>query len=188
MDFGFFKRHPYITGGVILVGGVIFISLSGWFSGGSQQAYAVPSGPSDASIAANAQWQMAQLSATTKLESDRISSATAMELASLSKELEEFKTSAGKDVALAQVDLGRHSQDQQLAAILANTNAALENARINAGLQQSGMAQQFQFAMYNAEAQREAKAYDYYETFSNNYRDDVNTGRLIELLAQQRAA
>jgi hypothetical protein len=61
MDIGkigdYVKAHPWIAGGVVIGGGLIFLVLSGWLGGGSGASTGGNSsatGPSDTQIAANA--------------------------------------------------------------------------------------------------------------------------------------
>lgn len=62
------KAHPWQTGIVVVVGGIIFILISGVFSGGdSGSSGGSVSRPSDAEIAANAAIQAAQINASAQI-------------------------------------------------------------------------------------------------------------------------
>lgn len=62
------KAHPWQTGVIVVVGGLIFIVISGVFSGGDGgSSGGSVSRPSDAEIAANAQIQAAQIAASAQI-------------------------------------------------------------------------------------------------------------------------
>jgi hypothetical protein len=70
------KAHPWVAGTVVVVGGLLFILISGWFSGGSGSSggATASSGPSDAQLAtsaavteANIQGQVASLNSNNAL-------------------------------------------------------------------------------------------------------------------------
>jgi hypothetical protein len=62
------KAHPWQTGVIVVVGGLIFIVISGVFSGGDGgSSGGNVSRPSDAEIAANAQIQAAQIAASAQI-------------------------------------------------------------------------------------------------------------------------
>lgn len=190
IDWGFFKRHPFITGGIVLIGIVIFVVISRGRSNGDA-IYTAASGPSDASILAGAQTAMAQLSSATKLESDRIASNAAIELATITADYKALEAAYTKDVALSgfetQKFLAQTQTQAQLEAIRTNTNAALEVAQLQANLAGMAQTQQWQLDFYQAEAAREAVAYDYTRNVLNDARDDAITGDLIKLLSTQQS-
>lgn len=197
MDWGFFKRHPFITGAIALVGIVIFVVIARGRSTGDV-VYPAASGPSDASILAQAQTAMAQLSSTTKLESERIASLTAIELAGIAAEQKALETTYSKDVALSGIAAQNTLTQAQLEAVRVQSNAAMEALRIQTGaqvtlankqlaLEERVQTQQWQLQFYNAEAQREAVAYDYTRNVLNDARDDANTAALIAALTSKAA-
>jgi len=66
---GWAKSHPLTTGAVVIGGGLTFILLSGWFTGGSDSGGNVTvnqAGLSDAEVAASAQLESQRLAAQTQ--------------------------------------------------------------------------------------------------------------------------
>lgn len=120
-DLELLKKHPYATGGVVIVGGLgVFYVLSG--RGGSSAPASASAGNSDAEYAATlqAQSQMAQLSAATQLQQQQTSA-----------QLSVAQLQAG--VANRQIDAQQETTDKAneyaLASNLISANASvLENA------------------------------------------------------------
>lgn len=59
-SFAWFKEHPWLTGVVVVVGGFLFLSLSGILGGGGSTGPVTVTGASDAEIAAQSQQQQIQ--------------------------------------------------------------------------------------------------------------------------------
>lgn len=118
------KQHPWITGIVVVVGGIVFISISGIFSGGSSGGSSGGGGSSlsDAEIAAQAQvaaatiaaqaqaaqagaaLQAAQIGAGVQMNSDNLSSQVAMRSLDVNRELGLSEIEAGRQTNLASIN------------------------------------------------------------------------------------
>jgi hypothetical protein len=59
----YMRAHPWATGIIIIVGGIVFLMLSGVMGGGAASSASADTGPSDAEIAANATIAAAQINA-----------------------------------------------------------------------------------------------------------------------------
>lgn len=146
------KAHPWITGTVVIIGGLVFILLSGWFTGGASASTTASSGqPTDAQVAAAASEFNAQLGAQTQLN-----------LANTAANVQTQHDADALQLGLANVAAGVTSSNNALQATLAGITAqqqvqtqsisaqqavALQQiaeqgheADVNAGLQQSQIA------------------------------------------------
>lgn len=105
------KAHPWMTGAVVIIGGIVFISLLG-LGGGGGSTQVVDSGPSDAevmasaqiaaaNIAANAQTGAAQIGAGMQMNSDNLAAQVAMRNLDVQEKLGLAQIGGEKDVALA---------------------------------------------------------------------------------------
>lgn len=101
----YIKAHPYITGAIVIFGGLIFFLIAG---GGGSNAPSARAGPSDAEINANAQIQAAQIAA-------QASSAN-----------------AAQEIALAQLSVSLKSEENKLNSELGRESIAAQMAMTNA--------------------------------------------------------
>lgn len=114
------KAHPWQTGIVVVIGGVVFLVITGVLGGkGSSEGSGGSSKPSDAEIAANAaiqaaqinaqataaaagaQLQLAQLGAGVQMNSDNLNSQVAMRQLDVARELGLADTEANRQLGLA---------------------------------------------------------------------------------------
>lgn len=198
MDWGFFKRHPYITGGVVIFGGFLFFSLS---RGGSSQGTAVNSGPTDAQIAANTQLQLGQLALNAKsteyataLEAHRLDTSAAIELGSQRHDIEALTVAAQQALGFAAIDSQNKTTATQLEAIRLQNQTALEGARIQAQtiaqgyqLQSQVANEQYALEYHNQNVQSDRDAFAYQLQYqSNQYAYDLTQSLITQL--QPKAA
>jgi hypothetical protein len=119
-DIELLKKHPYATGGVVIVGGLgVFFVLS---RGGSSAPASASAGNSDAEYAATlqAQSQMAQLSAATQLQTQQTQ-------AQLS--VAQLQAGVANNQIAAQQETTDKANEYALASALIGANASvLENA------------------------------------------------------------
>lgn len=120
---GYAKSHPWTTGAVVIGGGLVFILISGVFSGGGESSGdGSSSKPTDAEIAANAQiaaaqiaaqaaasqagaqLQAAQIGAGVQMNSDGLAAQVAMRNLEIQRDLGLADTEAGRQVNLASID------------------------------------------------------------------------------------
>lgn len=149
----YIKAHPWATGIIVVVGGFIFLSLTGIIggSGGSGSSGSSGSGPSDAEIAANATIQAAQIQAQAQaaaagaaiqqaqigagvqMHSDDLKAQTdmrsldvqqALGLAQISGQVESQRINADKDIAI----------QQSIASVYKTTNASNNKAKTSGGI------------------------------------------------------
>jgi len=140
MDFSFIEHHPWATTAVIGIGGLgLYMLLKGGgsgaaSSGGGGAVYA--SGPSDAAVGANAAQNVAQINANAQ------TTALSAQLAALGIQYDAQIKAAqiGAEVTDRQTDaaltLGLYQTGAELTYGLSSQDAAIEMARINAGVQQ----------------------------------------------------
>jgi hypothetical protein len=108
------KAHPYMTGAIVIGGGLTFFFLSGWFTGGSSTPQVVAGGPSDAEVMASTQLALAGISAgvaNNQISAEFGAATIAGEIAKLQAELETSlglaAVEAGKTVSLADIGAGQ---------------------------------------------------------------------------------
>lgn len=135
------KAHPYATGILVVGGGLVFILFSGWFSGGNSTVVSGGQGPSEASVAAATQLQLAGISAgvannrtNAELGVASMASDVAKLQAQLDAQLGLAAIDASRSVSLADIGAGQASYNTgaavQLAGIAATTD--IEKAKLEA--------------------------------------------------------
>lgn len=144
------RAHPYITGGVIILGVIVVFSLSGGSSDSVESDGAVSYVTDQTAVAAGLQLQQiqAQANAVTQqtnaaLEAERIKGANELSIATLAAQVQsqtinaeqqtalmqlQAQTSVAQSTLQAQLEAGRQQQQVALAQIAAST----DQARINA--------------------------------------------------------
>lgn len=126
------KAHPWATGVIVVIGGIVFISISGVFSGNSASA-ATSNGPSDAEIQANATVQAAQISAQAaaamagaQIQATQIGAGVQMHSDDLSAQVMMEQYRVAEQLGLKQIDsdttLGVHTIDAQRDMFVTNSN------------------------------------------------------------------
>lgn len=143
------KSHPYMTGAIVIGGGLAFFFLSGWFTGGSSGGQVIVDGwPSDAEIASSTQLALAQISAgvaNNQIGAELGATSMATDLgklqASLAAQLGLAQIDAGRTVSLADIGAGSAAYNTGAAVELAGINASanIEQAKINASTQTTAM-------------------------------------------------
>lgn len=119
------KTHPWATGIVVVVGGIIFLSLTGVFGGssGGSSGGGDSSRPSDAEIAANAQIQAAQIAA----QANAAQAGAAIQAAQIGAGVQLNSDNKAAEVAMRQLEmqekLGISSIEGQVSMIEAQANA-----------------------------------------------------------------
>ena len=143
------KSHPWTTGTVVIIGGLVFISISGVFGGsGGSSGGAVDSGPSDAEIAANAaiasaqiQAQAAQAQAGASLQAAQIGAGVQMHGIDKEAEVSLRELEVNQSLGLANIDasktIGLAQTDADKAKSLAAIDAQVKVNQIIAGGQAS---------------------------------------------------
>ncbi len=123
------KAHPYTSGALIIGGGLTFILLSGWFSGGGSSAPVGmdSSGMSDAEVNAAAQIQAAQIQA----QAVNAQSAYGLEESKIMANLYEKQADYDYNLGLKQLDVGK---DISLATINANVASQYLDAYTTLGM------------------------------------------------------
>jgi len=134
---GWAKSHPWTTGAVVIGGGLTFILLSGWFTGGSSGGDVVvnQAGQSDAEIAASAQLASQQLAAQTQ----------------------NYQTNAQLEIAKLQAGVVTKQTELDYLAHIADVQAGKEITALNIASQQSIAEKEIRFAQTKAERDQ----YDY---------------------------
>lgn len=139
------KAHPWATGIVVVIGGIVFISISGIFDGGGGSGGATASGPSDAEIAANATVMAAQISAQAsaamagaQLQATQIGAGVQINSDNLAAQVAMEQYRVAESIGLKQIEsdttLGVHSIDAQRDMFVVNSNnqVATQNIIANA--------------------------------------------------------
>lgn len=111
------KEHPWATGIIVIIGGIIFLSITGVFGGGGESdgSGGAPSRPSDAEVMANAQiaaatiqanaaTSAAQIGAGTQMNSDNLAAQVAIRTIEAQEKLGLFQTEAERDVAIKTIE------------------------------------------------------------------------------------
>jgi len=148
------KQHPWITGIIVVIGGIVFISITGVFSGGgSSSGGGGGDSLSDAEIAAQAQiaaatiaaqgqaaqagaaLQAAQIGAGVQLNSDNLSAQVAMRSLDVNRELGLSEIEAGRQTSLAGINA-------QVEGLRIQTMGQVETNRIIASGQQAAASAQ----------------------------------------------
>jgi len=114
-----------MTGIVVIIGGIIFLSITGVMGGGSGSATAVDNGPSDAEIAAAATLQAATIQANAAITQAQIGAGT-----------EQNQDNLAAAVAMKQIDAAKEVQVNTV-----NQQANLYNNQIMADLTKFGAVQ-----------------------------------------------
>lgn len=118
------KAHPWMTGALIIGGGLVFFVLSGWFTGGSSGGVQyVDDGPSDAEIQANAGIAAAQIAASAQ----NADTAASLALAKMGFEYQAQSDELSYDLGLQQLATGAQ-------VTLAQIQAQLSGLQIQAGV------------------------------------------------------
>jgi len=99
---GYVKEHPYSSGIIAVVGGIIFIVIVRG-SGGSSNSVTSASRPSDAEVAANATIQAAQINAQAQSAVIGAQAGAAVQVASLGAGVQLNSDNKAAEVAMAQI-------------------------------------------------------------------------------------
>jgi hypothetical protein len=173
MDFGFFKRHPYITGAVVVVGGVVFFMF---FTSNSGGGAVVPQSGADPNATALqiAQMQSNNVSAgyAAQLEAKRIESATAIELGSMSYDLEALKVAASQVLGLGAIDSQNKMTAAQLESVRIQSANQLQAHALDLANASEARQQQIQLNALEMARQSEREAWQYtlnYQQQQQNY-------------------
>jgi hypothetical protein len=126
------KKHPWVTGIVIVIGGIVFITISGVFSGsgGGGSATSSGGGLSDAELAAQAQITAATIAA----QAQAAQAGAALQAAQIGAGVQVNSDNLNAQVAMRQLDvnreLGLSEIESNRQVSLASTNAQVEGLRI----------------------------------------------------------
>jgi hypothetical protein len=132
---GYVKAHPVQVGAVVVIGGIVFLALTGVVGGGSSSAAASDNGPSAAELAAQSQLQLAQIQAGAQNNAlnEQLQEAT------LNYQYQMASLAAQSDLGLKQIQSNEVLETNQTAAELEALKAQLSSsdsqAKINADLQ-----------------------------------------------------
>jgi hypothetical protein len=142
------KAHPWATGIIVVVGGIIFLSITGIFGSSGGSGGTSDDGPSDAEIMANAQIQAATIQAQAaaaqagaslraaemgygyQLESEKLQSEVAFRTLEVQKELGLAGLTNERELGLATIGAQRD-------VTLANISGQIETQRIIANASKS---------------------------------------------------
>lgn len=114
------KAHPWMTGIVVIVGGIVFISMIG-IGGGGGSTQVVDAGPSDAEVMANAQIAAAQIAANSQTGAAQIGAGMQMNSDNLAAQVALRNLDVQEKLGLAQIG---GEKDVALAVIGGQTEAA----------------------------------------------------------------
>lgn len=120
------KAHPYATGAVVIIGGILFIVIVRG-SGGSSASASTSSRPSDAEIAANAQIAAAQIQAQAQSQAISAQAGAAVQAATVGAGVQLNSDNKAAEVALAQINAAKELYKEQLSGQQAVRLAAIQN-------------------------------------------------------------
>jgi len=125
------KKHPVMTGAVVIGGGVVFLAITGVFGGGGSTT-TISNAKDPATLAAETQIALATLSSNTQLGAARIALEANTGDLSLQKYLAEMAASIESKRIDSESALGLKTIEASLQLGQSSTNAELEALRIQA--------------------------------------------------------
>lgn len=121
------KAHPWATGIIVVVGGIIFISLIGIGGGGGGETQVVDAGPSDAEIMANAQIAAANINAQAATSAAQIGAGYQMNSDNLAAQVAMKQLDVQEKLGLATIEGQKSVVNSQISATAAQRQAVINS-------------------------------------------------------------